>query len=128
MKKYLSVFLVLSVAVLFATSVFGVPANKAPESVTIKEAAKKQAPVTFTHGAHGKLTKCETCHHMQKGLVATATTEVQLCSTCHMTPEKATTPKMTEMAMDKNPFHMVCIKCHKDGAKGPTKCMECHKK
>ena len=28
----------------------------------------------------------------------------------------------------KNPFHIVCIKCHKDGKKGPSKCMECHKK
>ena len=32
------------------------------------------------------------------------------------------------MSLKKNPFHMVCIDCHKEQAKGPTKCDDCHKK
>jgi hypothetical protein len=35
---------------------------------------------------------------------------------------------MREMSLKKNPFHMVCIDCHKAETKGPTKCDDCHPK
>jgi hypothetical protein len=130
MKKLATILLSALVVMLFANGAFAVKANAAPAKITIDDAAKKQPAVTFDHAAHGKLTKCETCHHTQKGLAATATTEVATCASCHMTPEKAETPKISEMSMTKNPYHIGCIKCHKDSknAKAPTKCTDCHKK
>lgn len=130
MKKLAMVVLSVMVVMLFATGAFAVKANAAPAKITIDDAAKKQPAVTFDHAAHGKLTKCETCHHTQKGLTATATTEVATCASCHLNPEKAETPKISEMSMTKNPYHISCVKCHKDSknAKAPTKCTECHKK
>jgi Na+-transporting methylmalonyl-CoA/oxaloacetate decarboxylase gamma subunit len=130
MKKFVTIFLSVLVVMLFTTGAFAVKATQAPAKITVNEAAKKQPAVTFDHAAHGKLTKCETCHHTQKGLTATSTDEVKKCSACHLNPEKPETPKMSEMSMTKNPFHISCIKCHKESgnAKAPTKCTECHKK
>jgi hypothetical protein len=130
MKKLAIVVLSTMVVMLFATGAFAVKASAAPAKITIDDAAKKQPAVTFDHAAHGKLTKCETCHHTQKGLAAGAATEVETCASCHLTPKDAATPKMSEMSMTKNPFHMGCVKCHKDSknAKAPTKCTDCHKK
>jgi len=130
MKKFVTIFLSALVVMLFTTGAFATKANQAPAKITVDEAAKKQPAVTFDHAAHGKLTKCETCHHTQKGLTATSADEVKKCSSCHMTPEKPETPKMSEMSMTKNPFHIECIKCHKDSKdpKAPTKCTDCHKK
>ncbi len=132
MKKLATILLSTLVVMLFATGAFAVKSNQAPAKITIDDAAKKQPAVTFDHAAHGKLTKCETCHHTQKGLDAKAAIEVATCASCHTTPEKATTPKISEMSPTKNPYHIGCVKCHKDGAKehpkAPTKCVECHKK
>jgi hypothetical protein len=30
--------------------------------------------------------------------------------------------------MEKDKAHALCQTCHKDGKKGPTKCVECHAK
>ncbi|MBI2215296.1 MAG: cytochrome c3 family protein [Acidobacteria bacterium] len=130
MKKLATVLLSVLVIMLFATGALAVKANAAPAKITVDAAAKKQPAVTFDHAAHGKLTKCETCHHTQKGLAGTSADEVKKCSSCHLTPEKAETPKISEMSMTKNPYHISCIKCHKDSknAKAPTKCVDCHKK
>ena len=32
------------------------------------------------------------------------------------------------MSMKKNPFHMLCINCHKQEGEGPTSCNDCHVK
>lgn len=130
MKKLATILLSTLVVMLFATGAFAVKANVAQGKITIDDAAKKQPAVTFDHTAHAKLGKCETCHHTQKGLTDKSTDEVATCASCHTTPEKATTPKISEMSPTKNPYHILCVKCHKDSknAKAPTKCAECHKK
>jgi cytochrome c553 len=130
MKKFATIVLSVLVVMMFASGAFAVKANQAPAKVTIDDAAKKQPAVTFDHAAHGKLTKCETCHHTQKGLTEKSTDEVATCASCHMNPKDAATPNQAEMSMTKNPFHMGCVKCHKDSknANAPTKCAECHKK
>ena len=105
-----------------------------PESIKIDEAAKKQPPVVFPHAIHGDklVAKCDTCHHTQKGLTkeqnATNKIDVKKCSTCHLDPKDANVPSMREMALNKNPFHIRCISCHKEQKKGPTVCNQCHKK
>ena len=100
-----------------------------PKSITIKAAAKKQPAVTFNHDLHGaKLVKtCETCHHTEKGLTATTDAKVKKCTTCHLDPKDAA-PSMREMSLTKNPFHSLCLDCHKKAKKGPTTCVACHKK
>ena len=66
--------------------------------------------------------------------VAEKAAEVKPCETCHNTPEKAETPKCSEMSLTKNPYHIACINCHKEElkknaeAKAPTKCTDCHVK
>ena len=105
-----------------------------PATIKIGEAAKKQPPVTFDHAKHGdKLVKtCGTCHHTQKDLTKALNDankiDVKKCSACHLDPKDAKVPSMREMAMTKNPFHIRCISCHKEGKKGPTVCTQCHKK
>ena len=128
MKKLVTILLSVLVVMAFTTGAYAVKANAAPAKVTLKDAAKKQPAVTMDHAAHVKVTKCETCHHTQKGLTEKSTDEVAKCSSCHLNPKDAKTPSMAEMSMTKNPFHIGCIGCHKDGKKGPTKCTECHKK
>lgn len=112
---------------LIATFAF---AHHGPKSVTIDAAAKKQAPVVFSHEKHATtlVPKCETCHHTNKGLTAEkGFADVKKCSTCHLDP-KAGVPGMREMSMQKNPFHALCVDCHKEQKKGPTTCTACHQK
>lgn len=104
-------------------------AHHGPVTTTIAAAAKKQPPVPFPHGKHATLAKsCDTCHHVDKGLTKETDKNVQKCSACHLDPAKATVPSMREMNMQKNPFHMLCVKCHKEQKKGPTACTGCHVK
>lgn len=104
-----------------------------PTKVNIDQAQKKQPSVTFDHAKHGDtLAKsCDTCHHMNKGLKKehAEKTEVKKCAACHLNPTGAKTPKMSEMGMATNPFHIRCIGCHKTAEKkGPVACNGCHKK
>ncbi|MGA7616894.1 MAG: cytochrome c3 family protein [Thermoanaerobaculia bacterium] len=103
--------------------------QKAPDTVKIDAAAKKQPAVTFPHAQHEKLVKtCDTCHHTNKGLTAANAKDVKKCSDCHLNPTDAKVPSMAEMSMTKNPFHIKCIGCHKAEKKGPAMCKDCHKK
>lgn len=111
-------------AVLAAVAVAAV---QLPETVTIDQAKNKQAPVVMSHKLHADTIACDTCHHTQKGLTAEAA-EVKSCAACHLDPEKPETPSIREVSLTKNPYHKLCIDCHKKEAKGPTKCAECHKK
>lgn len=124
MRKYVPALLCFTLVATFAF------AKAIPQSVTINAAAKKQPAVTFPHEQHAtKLVKsCDTCHHTQKGLKAGTDVKVEKCSTCHLDPTKAGVPSMREMAMAKNPFHKVCVDCHKEQKKGPVACNGCHKK
>lgn len=102
-----------------------------PDAVVIDDAAKKQLPVPFSHGKHAAtlVKTCDTCHHTQKGLTAEKShaTKVVNCSTCHLDP-KGDVPSMREMSLTKNPFHLVCISCHREEKKGPVVCTGCHRK
>ncbi len=124
MKKLYS-FLIALVVMMCATVAF---AHHGPEKVTIKDAQKKQPAVTFPHAQHTKMVdKCETCHHTNKGLTAANDKDVKKCSSCHLNP-KDNAPSMSEMSPKKNPFHILCVSCHKEQGKGPTACKECHAK
>lgn len=129
MKKLVTILVAVLLTMAFATVAMAKKATEAPESVTINAAQAKQPAVTFPHKAHVDMgVTCETCHHTQKGLTKDSTDEVPTCVSCHLNPKDAATPNMAEMSMKKNPFHMDCINCHKEKAKGPVKCAECHKK
>ena len=112
--------------VLFTASVTF--AHHGPKTVKVDAAAKKQPAVVFNHEKHAGVVKgCDTCHHTQKGMTAESTAKVVKCSTCHLDP-KDKAPSMREMSLTKNPFHTLCIDCHKKEKKGPTVCKDCHKK
>jgi hypothetical protein len=104
----------------------------ADDVIVIDDCANKKSGVSFPHKAHEGLTECSTCHHTQEGLAAGG--EAEKCSSCHLEPEDAATPKCSEMSMSKNPYHKSCIACHKDAvkenaeSKAPTKCDGCHPK
>jgi len=103
-------------------------AGKTPATVTIDAAAKKQKAVPFPHEKHTKVAKtCDVCHHDQKGLTADSKAEVKKCGACHL-DAKSKAPSMSETSLTKNPFHKLCISCHKAQKKGPTGCTGCHVK
>ena len=133
MRKYLP--FALAVLVVLAGSTLIAGAAPPPEKVTIDDCVAKKAAVEFPHGAHVKaIAECKTCHHTQPALTATSGEKVETCGSCHVTPEKAETPKCSEMSATKNPFHMACVACHKEelakkpDTKAPTKCDQCHPK
>ena len=133
MRKYMP--FVLAALVILAGSTFIAGAATPPEKVKIDDCVTKKSAVEFPHGAHVKaIAECKTCHHTQPALTATSTEKVETCGSCHVAPEKAETPKCSEMSATKNPFHMVCVKCHKEelakkaDTKAPTKCDQCHPK
>ena len=125
-RPVLPMMLVLSLAATLALA-----HHTIPDTVVIDDAAKKQLPVPFTHAKHATtlVKSCDTCHHMQKGLTAekSHTIKVLNCSVCHLNPPSSV-PSMREMSLTKNPFHIVCISCHKEQKKGPVLCTECHRK
>lgn len=127
MRKSFIITLLAALSVAFVPLVFG---HHGPVETVIDAAAAKQPPVPFTHGKHGTklVDKCETCHHLNKGLTAESDKSVQNCAECHLDP-KGTVPSMREMSLTKNPFHTpLCIGCHKEQKKGPTVCKDCHVK
>jgi hypothetical protein len=133
MRKYLP--FALAVLVILAGSTFIAGAATPPDKTTIDDCVAKKAAVEFPHGAHVKaVAECKTCHHTQPALTAESSEKVETCASCHVTPEKAETPKCSEMSATKNPFHMSCVKCHKEelakkpDSKVPTKCDQCHPK
>jgi hypothetical protein len=128
-------FLLLGAAVAFAgslTTSLSAQQQKGPEVVILKGAPS--GGVKFTHAAHQKLTKCETCHHPSRP-EKPSKAENQKCSDCH--EKKAAPPMKTAI---RGAFHDpmakkgTCIDCHvkqaAEGKKPPTpgKCAECHKK
>lgn len=127
MRKLLVLTPILALA--FGTFAY---AHHGPGKITINAAAKKQPGVPFSHDQHATtlVKSCEKCHHMNKGLTpdTVSKTKVEKCSACHLDPKKATIPGMREMSQQKNPFHLLCIGCHKEHKKGPTVCKDCHKK
>ncbi len=92
------------------------------DSPVIKEKEDHYEPVRFAHKRHAALTKdCSKCHHFRpKDKDALETTR---CSACH---QDAFNPERPERIGLKAAYHQQCIACHKDEAKGPTGCKECH--
>jgi hypothetical protein len=133
MSKTAKRFTLASAMLFAAAALLAVPASKAPAEITISDCQSKKPPVVFPHAQHFAKLECKTCHHMQPDLKAGAATEVQACRDCHVNPEKAETPKCSEMSTTKNPFHALCVNCHKEqvakdaNSKAPTKCADCHK-
>lgn len=132
MRKFFLVGLVAAMVVAVAAM-----AAEMPGKIVIKDCADTKTPVEFDHAAHVKLAKdCVTCHHTQKDLTAetAATVAVDKCGKCHMTPEKAETPKCSGKTPKDNPYHLGCIPCHKEAkaakadSKAPTSCTACHPK
>ncbi len=125
-----SLFFGMSILALAAVALFAATAKEAPETATLDQCMKKQPAVTFTHNAHTELTECTTCHHKQEGLTADSDIEVTRCVECHLEPAEADTPSCTELSLKKNPYHILCVNCHKESGKdaAPTKCAGCHVK
>ena len=69
----------------------------------------KMGEVTFDHLTHQGRADCATCHH---------TGDYNQCKSCHGSDNKA--PK------SKDAYHKLCVNCHKELQKGPSKCKECH--
>lgn len=124
MKKTL--ILLSLFAVVMVTAVYAV---EPPEEITIDAAMDKKTAVTFPHAQHAKelVDSCTACHHKDEGLSLEADMTPQACSDCHLDPE-GDVPGMREMSLKKNPFHMMCIDCHKAEGAGPKTCNECHPK
>ena len=85
-----------------------------PDVITIDKAQAKKPPVVFPHKEHQEEgIDCVKCHHTAKG-----PEDAKSCFECHGKDANAPTVK--------DAFHGSCIACHKEMAKGPTKCKECH--
>jgi DnaJ-class molecular chaperone len=84
-----------------AAVLFAVTASAANAPAEPKVLPAKQGNVTFKHDTH-KAVECAKCHG-------------------------AGEPKAIGK-MEKDKAHALCKKCHEDGKKGPTKCVDCHKK
>ena len=135
MRKVTATLGLFAMATLSASLVLAVAANKAPDATKIDDCVAKRSAVAFSHAEHVKLVpECKKCHHDQPTLTAKSTEEVKPCGACHTAPEKPETPKCSEMAMAKNPYHINCVGCHKAevaknaASKAPTKCDACHPK
>jgi hypothetical protein len=96
------------------------------DEIVLDACGEKQAAVKFPHSAHVELGPCSTCHHTQEDLAAGG--EGEKCTNCHLNPEDEATPDCSQMSTSKNPYHKLCVGCHKKEAKGPAKCAECHPK
>lgn len=129
MRNSMPKIMVALLAVALTAVAFAGMATNPPETITLDKAQAKKTAVTFPHKAHFALVeKCATCHHTQEGLAEGADVEVQPCSACHLDPTDPNAGSFREMSLSKNPFHKLCIDCHKTQAKGPKTCNECHAK
>jgi nitrate/TMAO reductase-like tetraheme cytochrome c subunit len=118
----------LAVGLLVCANAFA-QVKKAPQDVIILKGAP-MGGVRFDHKAHtgAAAQKCQTCHHPSKAEKPMQASE-QACTDCH-TAVAAAPMKTKRQAAFHNPAATtgVCIDCHKQLAKGPSKCMDCHKK
>lgn len=112
MRRKLAVILIaIAVAMAFTASV--AVAGEPPGKITIDKGAKLKSGVAMDHGAHAASIDCMKCHHAAK-----SKEEIKSCFECHGKDPNAPSVK--------NAFHKSCTACHRELAKGPTKCKECH--
>jgi len=112
-RKWTIIAVAIAVAMAFSVSL--AIAGDPPDQITIKKCGDKKSAVTFSHKGHTELTECFTCHHAAK-----TEADIKGCFECH--GKDASAPD------GKTAFHDQCRGCHKEQAKGPTKCNECHPK
>ena len=117
-RKLAVIMIALAVTIAFAASM--AIAGDPPAQITIDKAMAKKPGVTFDHAKHAGTIDCMKCHHS-----AASKEEIKSCFECHGKDPAASDP--TSGKKD-NPFHASCKACHKEQAKGPTKCKECHVK
>jgi len=131
----MSRFIVLSALAIMALATLVAFAD-VPETITIDGCMDTKTAVEFPHKAHFEITECVTCHHTSEGLTAenVGEMEVATCGSCHIEPEEEGTPLCSEKSLKKNPYHIVCVTCHKAEKKenpdttAPKKCTACHPK
>ena len=110
-RKLAVIMIALAVAMAFAASM--AVAGDAPGQITIDKGMDKKPGVAFDHAKHSGSIDCMKCHHS-----AASKEEIKSCFECH--GKDAAAPVV------KDAFHNSCKACHKEQAKGPTKCKECH--
>ncbi|UCG38983.1 MAG: cytochrome c3 family protein [bacterium] len=116
-----SIVMLLALAMLATLAgTFATAHGDMPDVIVIDKAQAKKPPVTFPHEVHAGSFDCVTCHHTAKGK-----DDAESCFNCHGKNPDA--PDPSSMSQKENPFHIRCVGCHKEQAKGPTKCNECHK-
>jgi len=116
-------FVILLAALFLATTLgtmLTVAHASGPEVIVIDKVQAKKSAVTFPHKQHQETLECTVCHHSAK-----APAEAKSCFECHGKDPNAPDPTVSKQK--ENPFHIKCAGCHKEQAKGPTKCKECHK-
>lgn len=134
MTKLSALFAILVLVFAVAAVATDKTAKESPETITLADCQAKKTPVDFPHAKHQKTLACKVCHHTQETLKGDTDEVVKPCRACHVKPEKADTPKCSQMSATKNPFHIRCVGCHKqeiakDATKKlPVKCEDCHKK
>ena len=110
-RKLTVIMIALAVAMAFAASM--AIAGDPPTQITIDKGMDKKPAVAFDHTKHADSIDCMKCHH-----AAASKEEIKSCFECHGKDAAAATVK--------DAFHKSCKDCHKEMAKGPTKCKECH--
>ena len=134
-RLFIPLFLSLFVVAGFA-SVAAAQAAKEPAGVVILKGSP-MGGVKFDHKAHahGRVPKCETCHHPSKPEKPMKAAQ-ERCQDCHTTPAVPPMKTKTQAAFhDPMAKKGLCVDCHqqavaKKTAKGPVpgKCADCHKK
>ncbi|BCS89712.1 acidic tetraheme cytochrome c3 TmcA [Pseudodesulfovibrio sediminis] len=88
----------------------------------------ERSKVAFAHDAHNEkaeIEDCVVCHHSQNDdgtQNLEDSSEGESCASCHAVERTdGGTPLMRA-------YHKQCIDCHKEKAKGPVACGECHAK
>lgn len=110
-----------------------------PEEIVIHSQLwpeKKYEDSKFPHKKHVTefQVSCKECHHLYEngGNAWKEGDPVAKCESCHTSPKtgkalKDAPPEEQKLSLY-NAFHRNCLTCHKEKAKGPTKCTDCHSK
>jgi hypothetical protein len=112
---------------------------QAPDEILIHSQGwteKKHEDTKLSHKKHAAEFQiaCTECHHVYKdgNNVWKEGNAAQKCEVCHTFIKtgkalKDATPEEQKLSLY-NAFHSNCVNCHKEKAKGPAKCLECHPK
>ena len=112
---------------------------QAPDEMVIHSQAwaeRKYEDTKLSHKKHATdfQISCTDCHHVyQNGQnVWKEGDAAQKCEVCHTVIKtgkalKDAPPEEQKLSLY-NAFHNNCVNCHKEKAKGPAKCLECHPK